>query len=399
MAAVTGVIWDQGATATDKGGMVFNVKAYGALGGALPTNTQDDTQAFQDAIDAAEAQVTGTPSDTATSGRGGVVFVPQGVYRIKSTLTIPAGVSIRGSGMHTSQIVFALASNEDGLVWSQPSGPFALGGFLEDIDVKAESYTEGKAAQDLVVLSQWANFALNRVRILGASRYGLRMHNCVNITATHVLSASSGTSNLYIGASSGTVTTTTRFVGCYFQASQRGPAVDVAGLGIAFDACVFENSGAAWTLAQAAEAYGARVRSGTVTFVAPYFEANRSWELIAGTDVVEPNTAFGASVTVLNAVVMPLHDPQGVLIKVANTGGFKFERGTAIVHGGNLYQVPRPLVFTNQMDLVQAAAAIYPHLPEVEGATLAQLPGTVLYKKPATGQVVQAGNVVYGLNP
>lgn len=38
-------------------------------------------------------------------------------------------------------------------------------------------------------------------------------------------------------------------------------------------------------------------------------------------------------------------------------------------------------------------------VPEVEGATLAQLPGTVLYKKPATGQVVQAGNVVYGLNP
>jgi hypothetical protein len=51
------------------------------------------------------------------------------------------------------------------------------------------------------------------------------------------------------------------------------------------------------------------------------------------------------------------------------------------------------------MDMVQAAGNFYPNVPEVEGGTFAQLPGTVLYKKPASGQVVQAGNVIYGINP
>ena len=71
----------------------------------------------------------------------------------------------------------------------------------------------------------------------------------------------------------------------------------------------------------------------------------------------------------------------------------------AIVQGGNLAQSPRPLVFSTQMDLVQAAASLYPNQAEVEGGTFAQLPGTVLFKKPSTGQVVQAGNTVYTVLP
>lgn len=392
---VTDVILDQGATATAKGGMVFNVKAYGALGTALTSATQDDTAAFQAAITAA-SQAMGTLAQSSSSARGGVVFVPHGIYRIKGTLTLPMGVSIQGSGMHTTQLRFSLTTTQDGLVWANPvGGPFGLGGFLEDIDIITEGGYETQTARNLVVLSQWANFAINRVRLQGGRDANLRIHNCVNITATHLQARSALTSNLWVGADANTVTTTCRFIGCYFQATVQGPGADVAGLALLFDNCVFEDCGNT----VGTSGYGIRIRRGTVTLTGPYFEANRSWDVIAGTDSIPANSVTGASVTVINPVVMPLHNAQGELVKEPNTGALRFERGTAIVQGGNLGQIPRPLVFTTQMDLVQAAVTLYPHEAEVEGGTFAQLPGWVLFKKPASGQVVQGGNVVYTLTP
>ena len=400
MAAAAGGIRDL-ADIPQTDGMVFNVRAYGAQGNALRDNRQHDTAAFQAAIDAAAARRTASPAEeTASGGQGGVVFVPPGVYRVTRTLHLPQGVAIRGAGMHTSQVLFSLPAGQDGLVWSRPDdSDYGVGGFLEDIDIKAESYAAGRACRHLVVLSHWAHFAFHRVRILGASEYNLRIYNCVNISAFHLMSRSAARSNLWIGAPPITVTTTCRFVSCYFQRSLRGPAADVAGLGLAFDGCVFEDAGAETALPEAGEAYGIRVRGGTATLTAPYFEANRSWELIAGTDEMPANSPRGASVTVINAVVMPNHDRRGAPMKVPGTGGFRFERGSAFIQGGNLTQVQRPLVFSTRMDMVSATAFTFPNVPEVEGGTFAQLPGTVLYKDGATGQMVQAGNVVYGVNP
>lgn len=392
VAATAGGLRDLGAL-PQSDGMVFNVRAFGARGDALRDRRQHDTDAFQAAIDAAAAQ--SSPAElTASSGRGGVVFVPQGVYRITRTLRLPPGVSIRGAGMHTSQIVASPSPGEDGLVWSQPEGSaFGTGGFLEDVDIRAEAQAGARACRHLVVLSQWSNFALNRVRIHGAREYNLRIHNCVNISAFHVLSQSAGRSNLWIGASQNTVSTTCRFVSCYLQASERGPSADVAGLGLFFDGCVFENAGTELSTREAGEAYGIRVRGGTATLIAPYFEANRSWELIAGTDEVPPNSPFGASVTVINPVIMPHHDRQGALVKAPGAGGFRFERGSAFIQGGNFSQMQRALVFSTRMDMVSAVATVS-NLPEVEGGTLAQLPGTIQYRDPATGQVVQAGSAI-----
>lgn len=384
------------AAAAQAGGAVFNVRDFGALG----DDRHDDTEAFQRAIGAAGGQRTGDPRITASSGQGGVVYVPQGVYRVRATLELPSGVSLRGAGMHTSQILFSVGEGRDGLVWSTSDrGPFGVGGFLEDIDIKAPSYNDATAARDLVVVSHYAHFAINRVRIIGASRHNLRINNSVNISAFHLFAKVAGTSNLWVGASRETVTTTCRFVGCYFQDSLRGPGADVAGLGITFDSCVFEGAGSGVELREAGEGHGIRIRGGTATLTAPYFEANRAWELLAATDEVPPDSTWGASVTVINPVLMPHYDGRGAPVKAGQAGGFKFERGSAFIQGGNFNQMRRPLVFGRRMDLVQAAASLYPHVPEVEGGTLAQLPGTVLYKKPATGQVVQAGNVVYGRDP
>lgn len=64
---------------TDKGGQVFNVKAYGAKG----DGTTDDTSAIQSALNAA-------PS-------GGTVYMPAGIYITSAPLTVPPGVKFEGS--------------------------------------------------------------------------------------------------------------------------------------------------------------------------------------------------------------------------------------------------------------------------------------------------------------
>lgn len=70
--------------ATDK---IFNVVDYGAVSSndvrRIPS--QDSTQAFQQALDAAGA------------AGGGTVYVPAGVYRLDGALTVPTGVELRGS--------------------------------------------------------------------------------------------------------------------------------------------------------------------------------------------------------------------------------------------------------------------------------------------------------------
>lgn len=74
----------------DEGGGVYNIKAYGATG----NGTTDDTVDTQAAI-------------TAASSTGGEVFIPQGNYRISSTLSVTnPSVSIVGIGKLSSYIYY-----------------------------------------------------------------------------------------------------------------------------------------------------------------------------------------------------------------------------------------------------------------------------------------------------
>jgi hypothetical protein len=81
--AITGVL-----------GVIFNVKSYGALG----DGTTDDTSAIAAAISAAS-----------TAG-GGFLFFPKGTYRITSTLTLTAKISVFGAGSEVSVITVDHAS-------------------------------------------------------------------------------------------------------------------------------------------------------------------------------------------------------------------------------------------------------------------------------------------------
>jgi Pectate lyase superfamily protein len=373
----------------DQGGEIFNVKAFGAVGNGIAP----DTTAFQDAILAASRK-TGKASETATGARGGVVYVPQGIYRITSTLTLPGGVGIRGEGMRTAQIRFELAATEDGLVWDgltgnyHDGGPFSVGAFMEDVDVATKNRDVAEqTARDLVVLDQWQSFAINRVRVRAASRYNLRLHNCIDVSAFHLSSQAAGTSCLFIHAESQETTTTTRWVSCYFQDTENGPAVDVEGIGHTFDGCVFESAGRK----TAEEGYGARVRRGTAVFVGAYFEANTQFDLIVGTEATaNGGAAQRTAVTVINPTLV--YDSNK---KLQGAGGVRFESGTATLVGGNYGTTPRPLVLSKAMDHVFVAARMYGNEPEVEGASIHDVPGTVLYEEKDTRKWVQTGAAGY----
>jgi len=81
-------LWGQTGAVLDKGGAVFNVKAYGASG----NGTTDDTASIQHAVDAA------------LSAGGGIVYLPAGKYLLKGTVTISRIdlVSLEGVGMGTN---------------------------------------------------------------------------------------------------------------------------------------------------------------------------------------------------------------------------------------------------------------------------------------------------------
>jgi hypothetical protein len=178
-------------------------------------------------------------------------------------------------------------------------------------------------------------------------------------------------------------TTTARFVGCYFQGTQNGPGADVAGYGLHFEQCIFESCGQNTP----AGSYGVRVHWGTVAFDSPYFENNRDWEIIAGTEA--PSGAQETAVTVINPVFTPGN-------KLTGKGGVRFERGSATLVGGNYGTEPHPISFSTAMNHVFVSAKTYPGKPEVDApGSLKTLPGTVLYTDPPSGQWIVTGAAGY----
>ena len=70
--------------------LAINAKWYGAIG----NDSDNDTTALQNAINAA----------VAVNANGGALFIPQGVYKITSNLTIPGQIAIYGEGKNFTQI-------------------------------------------------------------------------------------------------------------------------------------------------------------------------------------------------------------------------------------------------------------------------------------------------------
>jgi hypothetical protein len=109
--------------------------------GADPTGTNDSTDAFNAAVDAAEATFNNT------------VHVPHGIYRIEGTVTIHQGVTIKGQGSQGSTTSYGTvirhrANSAHCFVWDGNGTSFAgTGGGLRDmLIVKDTGFTGGYAA-------------------------------------------------------------------------------------------------------------------------------------------------------------------------------------------------------------------------------------------------------------
>ncbi len=109
---------------TDKGGQVFNVKAYGAKG----DGTTDDYTAVQTAIDAA-----GTT--------GGIVYFPIGHYLISQTLTV----------------------NYNSVVLEGAANCFQFNGFIAGLSGTVLSPTTGFTVGDYLIVSNSSALATNQV--------------------------------------------------------------------------------------------------------------------------------------------------------------------------------------------------------------------------------------------
>jgi Pectate lyase superfamily protein len=135
----------------DRGGAVFNVKAYGAIG----NGSSDDTASIQHAIDAALA------------AGGGIVYLPAGTFLLKGTLTNKRVdvISLVGSGMGTNVVV----SGDLGISLD-PTAGFLGGphgyhsGRIEGMHISCSNPSRGTAVRmtDMVIAPQLIDLTVSR---------------------------------------------------------------------------------------------------------------------------------------------------------------------------------------------------------------------------------------------
>jgi hypothetical protein len=149
-----------------KNGDVFSVKDFGAIG----DGTHDDTSAIQAAIDALNPYIYNASFDY-TQG-GGTVFFPRGIYRITSTIKLPAYVTLKGSGRGGWSSINSKSDPADGTCiladFASPSTTIAIDSSGYNSGVRYSSlallpvtnflggtttYTHGCGVEDMAILS------------------------------------------------------------------------------------------------------------------------------------------------------------------------------------------------------------------------------------------------------
>ncbi|HET7233734.1 MAG TPA: glycosyl hydrolase family 28-related protein [Longimicrobium sp.] len=377
-------------------GDVFNVKAYGAVG----DGATDDTTAVQTAVHAANAiRSAFTESLAVDSGKGAVVYFPPGIYLIRAEIHLSSAVTIRGAGMYTTQLRMSTSEPgragssglRDGLVWDiGPETPDAhhVGSGIEDIDVITQTeaaHTPQRAARHLVVLRRQHNFHITNVRVHGALQHGVRMEDCVHVTALNLFTHSCGTAGVKLASArvgNGlSYNTTINFQSCYFQNTSNGPGADVSGYGITFDGCVFESGDAGPTPRSPETGAGVLGRWGTFTLTNPYFEHNAGWDMWFGTET--PPGAQTTTVTVINPVLSHIE-------KLNDTGAFRAEHGIVTVLGGDYGHTPHPVSLGAGVRQVYLLANVPNVETEHEGG-LAAVPGLIMNRASNDGRGVLTG--------
>lgn len=136
--------------------------------GAVGDGVTDDTQAIQDALNAAAAD------------GGGLVYLPAGVYLVTATLIVPGGVTLAGDGFGTTTIegdtygfvILDLGANVDITV--------------RDLEVTQETADYNATGSSPLVNADngSSHIRFERVRLRDSARQGLSMYGADHVTVS-----------------------------------------------------------------------------------------------------------------------------------------------------------------------------------------------------------------------
>ena len=309
------------------GVVVFGLvsEVYPEWWGAIPDGTTTCGPAINAAIQAVTSSVTSAP---------GIVSFAPGRYMVEGADVIVGsnndrGAMLVGSGRYATELNMQGGASRDGITYSHDTA-YGRGGGIKDMRIWAPAIS---SIRDLVFLNNWGEWVMDNVILTNCGRYGLQIVQGISIAINASQLSWAAISNLSINDGALTLTTTVTCTGCYFSlATQVG--VDLQGLGITFNGCVFESNG----ISTSAE--GIRVRSGTSVFDGCYWEDNEGHDMVVG--YTTPQPSWGTSVTVINPMLQGAGGH-----KLTGYGGFYIKRGQFNLVGPGTWLAPAATVIVD----------------------------------------------------
>jgi len=206
---------------------VYDVRDYGAAG----DGATDDTTAIQDAIDAAEAEGSGTYN-------GAVVYLPQGTYKITTALALPQGVTLQGAGNYSTSI--EVAADVSGISVANSAWGFCI----RDLCIRPADSLGGDSTHYGILLgSSTCDYYLSHLLITQSVTNEYKFARGIHITSgwtanwDHVRVHAATDYGLYMAGGQAI-----EFSGCDFGV-QSGTAAYIAGNGCNWSGCKFQGTG------------------------------------------------------------------------------------------------------------------------------------------------------------